>query len=129
VNRTDVILTGDRFRAESTPMPWWGDRNVSVQEMSAVTIKQGKAGEDGATFALMYIDRGGKEHELLRAGKGREQVDFIGKAVADILGVELRTPPEQEPLRPWMQRINKWAVSAGRAVAKKGRRTSSGNSY
>jgi hypothetical protein len=130
VNRTDVILSGDRFRAESTPLPWWGDRKVSAQEIYAVTVKQRKAGEDGAKFCLMYIDRDGKEHELLRAGKGREQVDFIGEAAANIMGMEFRAPQSQgkEGLRPWMQRINKWAVSAGRAAAKRGGTSAARNS-
>ena len=120
-NRTVVILTGDRFRAVSTPLPWWGDRKVSAQEIYGVTVKETKKAEDGAKFCLVYIDRYGKQRELLRAGKGREIVDFIGHAVADIMGVEfLRADPNEKKLEPWMERVNKWATSGGRAVGKIG---------
>jgi len=112
-NRTDIIITVDRFRAVSTPLPWWGDRKVSAQEIYSVTVKETKKNaEDGSNFYLAYIDREGKSRELLRAGKGREQVDFIGHAVADIMGVEFLAPdPTATTLTPWMERINKWATS------------------
>ncbi len=77
VNRTDVIITGSKVRTVSTPLPWWGDRTVLVVDIRAVRVREGKAGEDGAKFRLMYIDRAGKE-----------QVEFIGRAMRDILGVE-----------------------------------------
>lgn len=114
-NRTDVIITVDRFKAVSAPLPWWGDRKISAQEIYAVTIKEQNKAEDGAKFALKYIDRYGRECELLRAGKGREQIDFIGHAVADIMGVEFRDPdPKAGALSPWMQRVNRW-TSGGHA--------------
>jgi hypothetical protein len=113
-NRTDVIITVDRFKAISTPLPWWGDRKISAQEIHAVTVKEKNKAENGK-YALIYIDRHGKECELLRAGKGREQVDFIGHAVADIMGVEFRgTDLKAEPLAPWMQRVNQWATGGSR---------------
>jgi len=89
MNGTDVIISATRVRTVSTPLPWWGDRNVSAQEIRGLAIKEKAKGEDGSKFCLVYIDRGGKERELARAGKGKEQVEFIGKAIGFILGVEM----------------------------------------
>jgi hypothetical protein len=110
-NRTDVMISVDWFRAVSTPLPWWGDRKVSARDIHAVVVRERKAGEDGANFVLLYVDRNGKERELLRAGKGRKQIDFIGRAVADIMGVDLETPGAGKALAPWMERVNQWVTS------------------
>jgi len=119
VNRTDVIISARRVKAVSTPLPWWGDRNLFVHEIRGVTVKRVKAGEEGAKFCLMFLDRKGAEKEFLRAGKGREHVEFIAKAVADILGVEEYSSPDGDSrLKPWMERINRWTVSRRGAKSK-----------
>jgi hypothetical protein len=122
-NRTDVIITADRFRSVSTPLPWWGDRHLSIQEIQGLAVrKRKKRSDDGADYCLMYTDRYGKERELLSTGKGREQVDFIGQAVADIMGIEIQLPDPKtfEPLSPWMERVNKWATSGDSPVESRG---------
>ena len=121
VNRTDVIISSSRVRAVSTPLPWWGDRNISTREIYGVTVGKAKAREDGAKFCVMLIDRNGREQEFSRAGTGKEQVEFIGRAIADILNVEFKPLNENSPFKPWMKRINAWAASRGRAVGKMGK--------
>jgi hypothetical protein len=109
VNRTDVIISASRVRVVSTPLPWWGDRAVAAQEIHGLALKEKKGREDGSNFCLMYIDRAGKERELARAGKGKEQVEFIGKAIGHILGVEMNAAGKRTlfPLHPWLRRFKK----------------------
>jgi len=48
---------------------------------------------------------------MVRAGKGKEQVEFIGKAIGFILGVEVGPARKESffPLLPWGRRFKKSA--------------------
>ncbi len=118
LNRTDVIVSPSRVQVRSTPIPWWGDRCVNAQDIYGLVFREGREGEDGAKFRLYYLDRGGKERPLGVAGKKKEEVEFIGRAIGEIIGMEMR-PAERRgffALPPRWLRFKK-TTPAGEPVA------------
>jgi hypothetical protein len=113
VNRTDVIISADGVKAVSTPLPWWGDRNVRAQEICGFVYREGRRREGEGKYRLMYIDRSGKERDLgsrlsssaRRSGKFWEwnrvrsgKANFFTCLAAG--GASKKPPPPPSPLPP-----------------------------
>jgi hypothetical protein len=91
MNRTDVMISGDRVRTMSRPLPWWGDRDVPASEIRKLVTEE-RSSEEGKIFCLEYVDGRGKKRVLVRGSKEKEQMEFIEKAIRYLQGKEEEPP-------------------------------------
>jgi hypothetical protein len=87
LDKTEVVISTNRVRTRSRPLPLWGDRDVPARDIRRVFTKEVK-GADAKMYAVMYEDPARKKRELVRVWKKKEEAEFIEASIRHILGLE-----------------------------------------
>ena len=88
VNKTDIVISGLAIRVATGPAPWIGNKEINVEEITDVLVRERRGSKGSRTFAVMYADRSRKERKLVSSLAESDQAEFIAKMIRETLGLK-----------------------------------------
>lgn len=90
VNTTDVTISESLVEVASGPVPWLGDRSITVDQFTAVLVRERRGSRGARTYSVMYADRQRKERTLLKGLPRLDQAEFIADTIRDTLALDAK---------------------------------------
>lgn len=91
VNRTDVQVSSGAVQVRKGPLPWFGNKQVPVAEISELLVRPRAGNRGGETYSLMYVDHHRREQPLLTGIAQADRADYLAAVICQRLGVRLAT--------------------------------------
>ena len=87
VNKTDILISSSRVRVATGPAPWFGNKEVSVEEITDVIVRVRYGNRGSMSYTVMYADRARKERTLVVSLAESDQAEFVAQTIRDSLGL------------------------------------------
>ncbi len=87
VNKTDIQISSTGVRVATGPVPWFGNKEVGIDEITDIVVRERTGNRGARTFAVMYADRSRRERSLAPAYSQSDQARFVAQTVRDTLGL------------------------------------------
>jgi hypothetical protein len=87
VNKTDIIISSSSVRVAIGPAPWIGNKEVSVDEITEVVVRERSGNRGGKSYTVMYADHARKERKLAASFPESDQAEFVAQTIRDSLGL------------------------------------------
>ena len=85
VNKTDVLVSPSGVRVAIGPFPWIGNRDIKLEQMTGVVVRQRAANRGATTYSVMYVDSARREKSLLKSVAQADQAEFIAETIRTAL--------------------------------------------
>ena len=87
VNKTDVTISPSGVQIQTGPAWWIGNKEVPLDEISQVIVRERSMNRNGRTYNVMYADRSRKERKLVAWISQSDQAEFIADTIRETLGL------------------------------------------
>jgi hypothetical protein len=87
VNSTDVTISSSGVQVKTGPAPWIGNKEVRVEDIRDILVRERAANRGARTYNVMYADRSRKERKLIAWIPHPDQAEFIAETIRDTLGL------------------------------------------
>jgi hypothetical protein len=87
-NKTDIIISNSSVRVITAPLPWVGNKEVQVSEITDLVVRTRTGNKGGRTFAVMYVDRARKERKLATWISEEDQAEFVAQTIRNRIGLK-----------------------------------------
>ena len=87
VNKTDILISSASVRVATGPAPWIGNKDVSVDEITEVVVRERSGNRGSKSYTVMYADRARKERKLVSYLAESDQAEFVAQTIRDSLGL------------------------------------------
>ena len=86
-NKTDILISSASVRVATGPAPWIGNKEVSVDEITEVVVRERSGNRGSKSYTVMYADRARKERKLAASFPESDQAEFVAQTIRDSLGL------------------------------------------
>jgi hypothetical protein len=87
VNKTDILISSSSLRVTTGPLPWIGNKDVTVDEIANVVVRLRSGNRGSTSYSVMYADRSRKERKLVGFISQSDQAEFVAQTIRDSLGL------------------------------------------
>jgi hypothetical protein len=87
VNKTDVVISSSGIRVVTGPAPWFGNKEVRVEDITDIMVRERWGNRGRKTYNVMYADRSQKERKLVSWLPESDQAGYIAETIRDTLGL------------------------------------------
>ena len=87
VNKTDILISSASVRVATGPAPWIGNKEVSVDEITDVVVRERSGNRGSTSYTVMYADRSRQERKLVSFLSESDQAEFVAQTIRDSLGL------------------------------------------
>lgn len=87
-NKTDVVISPSGVRVVTGPAPWTGNKTVSIEDITAVVVRERAGNRGSKTYNVMYADRSQKERKLVSWLSESDQAEYVAATVRETLGLQ-----------------------------------------
>lgn len=88
VNKTDIVISRSGVRVTTGPAPWVGNKEIRVEEIADVIVRERSWNRGSRTFVVMYADRSLKEKKLVTGLSEPDQADFVARTIREAIGLK-----------------------------------------
>ncbi|MES2597542.1 MAG: hypothetical protein V4662_19495 [Verrucomicrobiota bacterium] len=88
VNKTDIVISSSGVRVVTGPAPWLGNKEVRVDDITAVVVRERRGNRGSMSFNVMYADRSRKEKKLVTSLAELDQAEFVAQMIREAIGLK-----------------------------------------
>ncbi len=87
VNKTDIVISGSGVRVTTGPAPWIGNKEVRIEEITDVVVRERSGNRGSTNYTVMYADHSRREKKLVASLSESDQAEFVAQTIRDSLGL------------------------------------------